>query len=218
MNASTIIEAIVDKHESVYGGDIRYDNAIAHMARVDLADMNETNIGYAIERFLYDWGGMGRVLGRPQYSGWQGRVTGIIKSNSSILKQFQNMNIHQEEDLNAHKTEIVRLYDAFESAAGPISSAKILHLICPNFFPLWDNAIADALRVELADFRGNNFDKSINAFSGEDYFRFMDRVKFFIARNNSAVSLLSDKYNHNMLRIVDVCFWFMVRRPLYLLL
>ena len=215
MNASTIIEAIVDKHESVYGGDIRYDNAIAYIAKVDLANMDETAVGYAIERFLYGWGNMGRVLGRPEYSGWQVRVTGIIKSNNSILKQFKKMNI-ETENLSVHETAIIKLFDSFNSKTSPTSSAKILHLICPDFFPLWDNAISDALRVELAELQGYAFDRSISARSSRDYFRFMGGVKLFMSTHNSTISLLSNKYQHNKLRIVDACFLFMVRRPLYL--
>jgi len=216
MDTDTTIRAIVDKHEAVYRGDSPYNNAITAMATRDLAQISESDVVNVVERFLYDWGKMGRVLGQERFSGWQGKVAQIIQSNSGILKQFQNRNIEYE-NLSNHKHEIVMLYEAFKGATWQIASAKILNLICPNFFPLWDNGIANALRVELAHLEGYSFDKSIEDFSGEDYFRFMDGTKLFISRHSDVLSTLSNQYQQRKLRIIDECFWWVVRRPFSLI-
>lgn len=42
-----------------------------------------------------------------------------------------------------------RLFVSFEHGLGAVGAAKTLHLLAPNFFPLWDNAIAKAYRVKV---------------------------------------------------------------------
>lgn len=37
---------------------------------------------------------------------------------------------------------IAQLFHDFELVLGPVGGAKALHLLAPNFFPLWDQAIA----------------------------------------------------------------------------
>jgi hypothetical protein len=216
MDTNTMIEAIVDKHEAVYRGDSLYNNAVTDMALIDLANISESDVVRVVEHFLYSWGKMGRVLGQERFLGWQGKVTQIIKSNSELIRQFQKRNIEYEDLIN-HKHEIVMLYEAFKGATWQVASAKILNLICPNFFPLWDNDIANALRVELAYLEGYSFDKSIDGFSGEDYFRFMEGINLFISRHSEVLSRLSNQYQQRKLRIIDECFWWAVRRPFSLI-
>jgi hypothetical protein len=216
MHANEMIKAIVDKHEDVYGGDSLYNNAIARMAAVDLGDITESDVISIVERFLYEWGRMGRVLGRREYSGWQGKVAEIARADANNLKRFQKRTI-ENEDLDGHKVEIARLYETFRGTTGPIASAKILNLTCPDFFPLWDNAIADAVRVELADTKSHVFDKSVKVFSGEDYFRFMVGIKLFMVKHADMISSLSRQYEQKKLRIVDECLWSLARRPFYLI-
>jgi len=216
MDSNTMIKAIVDKHEAVYRGDRLYNNAVTSMATIDFSNITEADVGDVIERFLYDWGKMGRVLGQEQFLGWQEKVAETIQSNSEILRQFQTRNI-ENENLNNRKDSIVVLYESFKAITGQIASAKILNLICPDFFPLWDNAIANAIRVELANLQGYGFDKSIEVFSGEDYFRFMEGIKLFISRHSDIISILSTQYQQRKLRIIDECFWWTVRRPFFLI-
>lgn len=216
MDPNALINTIIDKHEATYKGDKQYRNAIAHMATINIAEITEANIRDVVEDFLYNWGRMGRVLGQEQYLGWQAKVAEIIKLNSEILKQFQNRNI-ETENLGNHKSEIVRLYESLKDATGRIASAKILNLVCPDFFPLWDNAIAEAVRAELANLQGHEFNKNIDTFSGEDYFRFMDGIRIFMSRHSDTILSLSVRYQQKKLRIVDQCFWWMVRRPLSLM-
>ena len=216
MDANEMIKAIVDKHEDVYGGDPLYNNAITRMAAIDLSNINESDVISIVERFLYKWGGMGRVLGRVEYLGWQEKVAEIVKANAENLKRFQKRIIENEE-LDDYKVEIVRLYETFNGITRSTASAKILNIICPNFFPLWDNAIANAVRVELAHIKSYGFDKSVKVFSGGDYFRFMVGIKFFMVKHADIISSLSRQYHQKKLRIVDECLWSLARRPFYLI-
>ena len=216
MDANEMIKAIVDKHEDVYGGDSLYNSAITQMAAIDLSNIDKSDVIGIVERFLYEWGRMGRVLGRIEYLGWQEKVVEIVKVNAENLRRFQKK-IIENEDLDDYKVEIVKLYKTLKGITGSIASAKILNLICPNFFPLWDNAIADAVRVELAHIESYRFDKSVKVFSGEDYFRFMVGIKLFMVKHAGIISLLSRQYQQKKLKIVDECFWSLVRRPFYLI-
>jgi len=216
MDANEMIKAVVDKHEDVYGGDSLYNSAITRMAAIDLSNIDESDVVGIAERFLYEWGGMGRVLGRIKYLGWQEKVAEVVKANAENLKRFQKR-IIENEDLDDYKVEIVKLYETFKGITGSIASAKILNLICPNFFPLWDNAIANAIRAELADTESYGFDKSVEILSGEDYFRFMVGIKLFMLKHADIISSLSRQYQQKKLRIVDECLWSLVRRPFYLI-
>lgn len=214
MDINTMIKAIVDKHEAVYRGDTLYNKFVTRMSTVDLENISESDVTNVIEPFLYEWGRMGRVLGRHEFWDWQGKVAKMVKSNCAMLKQFQARNI-ENENLSNNKDEIIRLYQSFKEATGQIASAKILNLICPDFFPLWDNAIASGIRVELANLPGYSFDKKIKAFSGQDYFRFTEGIKIFMLRHNDIISQLSNQYQQKKLRIIDECLWWMAGRPFF---
>ena len=46
---------------------------------------------------------------------------------------------------------ILNLFVAIEKAAGPVGAAKSLHLLAPNFFPLWDRGIATAYGLPVSE-------------------------------------------------------------------
>ncbi len=59
-----------------------------------------------------------------------------------------------------------------------------MHLICPNFFPLWDNAIKQVVKVEVMTIITREFEEMIEKdlgsfrekiedFSGQDYYIYM---------------------------------------------
>jgi hypothetical protein len=50
---------------------------------------------------------------------------------------------------------IAEMFTAFEIVLGPVGAAKTLHLLAPEFFPLWDRKIAQGYRISL-DAAGKN--------------------------------------------------------------
>jgi hypothetical protein len=216
MDANSMIQATVDKHEATYRGDSLYNRFVMRMSTVELENISESDVTNVIEPFLYEWGRMGRVLGRQEFWDWQEKVAEMVKLNCTSLKEFQARDI-ENESLSNNKDEIIGLYESFKEATGQVASAKILNLICPDFFPLWDNAIASGIRVELANLPGYSFDKNIEPFSGQDYFRFTEGIKIFMLRHNGVISQLSNQYQDKKLRIVDECLWWMARRPFSLI-
>ena len=71
----------------------------------------------------------------------------VEKYAEEIIKEFRTCSI-----LSLHKNDegiICKIFGAFEQVLGPVGAAKSLHLLAPNFFPLWDRAIAEAYNVTM---------------------------------------------------------------------
>jgi hypothetical protein len=64
---------------------------------------------------------------------------------------------------SADEPTVRRLFGRFRPELGPVGTGKALHVLAPNFFPLWDNTIA-------SDFYGVSTDAN-------GYFQFMTLVK-----------------------------------------
>jgi hypothetical protein len=56
---------------------------------------------------------------------------------------------------DADRLSVIRVFASFEEILGPVGAAKTLHLLAPEFFPLWDRAIARAYGFPLQQ-RGRN--------------------------------------------------------------
>jgi hypothetical protein len=109
--------------------------------------------------------------------------------------------------LHRYETDIKTIYQALKSAVGPIGAVKVLHLVCPSFFPLWDNAIANGLRQYYYG------DSTYESFSDQDYFDFMMWVQNWLRENDNLISSLSEQYNKTKLKMIDEFFWWTVTRP-----
>jgi hypothetical protein len=75
----------------------------------------------------------------------------LITAQLGIISQFQQRSLPTLE--SADQTDVLSLFSIFTEKLGVIGAAKALHLLAPNFFPLWDNAIAYQYGV-VADSRG----------------------------------------------------------------
>jgi len=71
----------------------------------------------------------------------------LINNNLDRILQFRNRNISTI--ANADKDSIINLFTSFQDILKPVGAAKALHLLCPNFFPIWDNKIAIAYNLRL---------------------------------------------------------------------
>ena len=71
----------------------------------------------------------------------------VEKYAKEIITDFRNRSIlslcENDED------KICKIFGAFEQVLGPVGAAKSLHLLAPQFFPLWDRAIAEAYSVPM---------------------------------------------------------------------
>ena len=188
--------------------DSIYDECLKAIKETDLS--NIANLESTMRRFLYVWGRMGRVLGRYDYRNWESKLAKQIELDGKELEEFRTKDLLY---VNLHEYEpvIKKCYGSFKEAVGAIAAAKTLHLICPSFFPLWDNAIANAVRKERAD-------KKNGEFSPADYYSFMVDMQRFLKEYDQVLSALASKYKRGKLRILDEFLWWMAHRPLSLFL
>jgi len=49
---------------------------------------------------------------------------------------YRNQKIEELDD--RVKPDVVTMFEEFENVLGPVESAKALHLLAPEIFPLWD--------------------------------------------------------------------------------
>jgi hypothetical protein len=82
-------------------------------------------------------------------------IENIVKINYKMLLKIRKRSI--ETFTEGDGLKIKQVFVDFEEVLGPVGAAKCLHLLAPNFFPLWDRAIAKAYDVPLKN-RGNNAD------------------------------------------------------------
>ena len=99
--------------------------------------------------------------------------------------------------------EIREFYDQFSKALGKTAAVKVLHLLCPDFFCLWDSRIAEAV-------------SSAGAFDKEDYYSFMLKTKDLLKKYEEIFSDLATHYKKNKLRILDEFLWWITHDPISL--
>jgi hypothetical protein len=68
------------------------------------------------------------------------RVSGQSRNRSRSRPQ-------RDHPTTLHALDALRLFGLFRTECGPVRAGKALHVLAPNFFPLWDNAIADGYGV-----------------------------------------------------------------------
>jgi hypothetical protein len=114
----------------------------------------------------------------------------VVTTNQRALATLRERSIERFSSEDSATVE--RLFGNFEKVLGPVGAAKALHLLAPQFFPLWDRAIAKAYTLALRK-RGKN---------AERYRQFMvitKRQYEALAREHSTrqnLLKLLDEYNY----------------------
>lgn len=181
-----------------------YSDAVGRMAKIDLAHFNDGDMGEKIIRpYLYKWGKMQRVLGHKEFKGWEIKIPKLIRSNQKLLNEFRSKRL-TDTKITEFKADIVACYDSFKKVIGKTAASKVLHLICSDFFPLWDTKISEAFKKESAD-------KIHKDFSGADYYKFMLWVKKFMREYDD---VLTEGNGKTTLKVLDDFLWALANRPL----
>jgi len=168
-----------------------YLQCIKDMKKVDLENIDTLDVQGPIKTFLSNWGIMGRILSREKYRGWEEKLKVEISKLGKKLEQFRSFEI-ENADLDKWQDDIRECYKKIREVVGPTSASKILHLICPSFFPLWDSKIREANRVDTTP---------------NGYFLFMKKTQSFINENKEIITELSNEYRKPRLKIVDEYFY-----------
>lgn len=84
-------------------------------------------------------------------------IENLIREEQLQLVVYRARRIDELDD--GEQSAIENLFQRFESILGPVGAAKTLHLLAPDFFPLWDRAIAQAydLPIGPSGFNGNSY-------------------------------------------------------------
>ncbi|OGO01937.1 MAG: hypothetical protein A2Y72_02460 [Chloroflexi bacterium RBG_13_53_26] len=200
-----LIREYVDRFEQKHAGPSIYAECLEDMGHLDLGQITEEEIRTVIQPFLYRWGRMGRVLNQDEFKGWQSRLAMQIRAIHEKLSGLEAMQL-QTVSLIHSSPDTIRCYESLEEAVkSPIAVVKVLHLICPDFFPLWDNRIREAVIAELAD-------RSEDSYSVFAYYCFMQAIQDFVTKYDEVLSELAEQYRKGKLKIVDEALW-ASRRP-----
>jgi hypothetical protein len=74
------------------------------------------------------------------------RLKPILREELNTLVKFRGRSIATL--ATKDETEVLRLFGLFKAECRPVGAGKALHVLAPNFFPLWDNAIAESYGVD----------------------------------------------------------------------
>ncbi|ADB58812.1 DUF6308 family protein [Archaeoglobus profundus] len=190
-----------------FGDKLLYIGCIEAMKNVKLRDIQEKDIKGPIRVFLINWGMMGIVLNRKDRKNWERKLLQVLREEKFCdkLERFRNLNL-ENANIDELKKEITDCYQEVRDIVGPTSASKVLHLICPNFFPLWDANIRKLVSQECKELGKGSIDDR-----AEGYYRFMKEVKDFLERYEKILSELSRKYGKPKLRVVDEFMWYVSR-------
>jgi len=123
-----------------------------------------------------------------------------IRKHHKKLWYFRNRKINtlKDSDENDIKAIFNDFLDALQIASGksegkksPVAVAKALHLLAPEFFPLWDDKIAR----KYSSYYGNRPDLKYISFS-KKMRDLVDKVKDYIPNSNKPLLKLIDEYNY----------------------
>ena len=192
-----IIKSIEHEIEyKIYSEKHIYFPCINDLKNVDLKNIKDIDVYGPIKMFLSNWGIMGRVLARKKYKGWEKKLKTKISQISDKLEKFRDIQL-ETTNLEQWENDIEVCYKEIRNIVGPTSTSKTLHIICPSFFPLWDDNIRKLTRVST---------KPV------DYYNFMNKSKNFIKNNKKVITRLSKKYGKPKLKIVDEYLYNISRR------
>ena len=76
-----------------------------------------------------------------------GEIDTLISEHRELLATLRTRSIETYSD-DDH-AQCSSLFGVFENVLGPVGAAKALHLMAPQFFPLWDRKIAQAYGLSL---------------------------------------------------------------------
>ncbi|RLG49606.1 MAG: hypothetical protein DRO00_09795 [Thermoproteota archaeon] len=172
-----------------------YLRCIDELKKVELHKITEDDVRRVIEQFLIMWGEMRRVLSQKKRKCWQKRLAMKIREIANLLKNFRKKDLLESSDkeLNELKKDIESCYSAIKEIIGPTSAAKTLHMIAPNFFPLWDSKIRDSHGIKGTDERA--------------YFHFMQRILNDWSKRKDYLKRISEEFGESKLRIIDIYNW-----------
>ena len=189
----------IESFESIHKiPDCIYEQCVKELGTMKVSQLNEISVTRVLKPFLLDWGRMGRVLG----SEGPKAINRKIKSIGDKIEPLRKGDLFSI-DLEKNRSIIIELFDeicgktfknreAKVKRIGPTAASKVLHLLCPDLFMMWDSKI----RIKYGQ-RG----------VGADYFEFLKQMKHLGVEVKAAIQHLERKYVRRPTKLLDQYNW-----------
>jgi len=126
--------------------DLFYRTA-TELIRLAIEEQTTISISEALGTLLQTWNkSFYRFHGKFDESHFQD-LEKAVTQRAEKWRQWRGRSIASVRD--EEKNDIADVFTSFETIVGPVGAAKILHLLSPDFFPLWDRKIATGYSVSL---------------------------------------------------------------------
>lgn len=190
---------VVEKHENIFGGhDQTYLKAINKVESRGLPSFEESELCSVLWSYLVEWGNMGRVLGHKGCS----RVAVKLKEIDSEFAEFKNLTLTTI-DIEDKRASIESLYNelvntSWKSEKGklkrvaPTTTAKVLHLIVPNLFMIWDREIRTTYEFKE---------------QGHDYVDFLFNMQNWLKELQPLIEKRRKKLGKSCTKVIDEYNW-----------
>lgn len=178
-----------------------YEKCVQEFKKVNLCKTDEKDVKRIVSPFLSNWGMMGRVIFDKERRGWEGKLAEIIRDKCEVFKELREKDLADDEvNLDKLKTVIKDSYEKIANLIAPVSASKVLHLICPKFFPMWDTKIRKAISEEA---KKRNKSKIGLGTSATGYYKFVNKIWRLIEQNKPTLLELQQKYHRSLVRLCD---------------
>lgn len=127
-----------------------YSGALKALCKVqkDVSGLSDLHVVRVFKPFLIQWGMMARTLGRKKFN-WTrlGRTLRNLEPHFKALrsKSFLHVNF-EDKEISENIQKVYRELSKIKHV-GPTAVSKILHLINPEIFVMWDEKIRDMYNV-----------------------------------------------------------------------
>lgn len=190
---------LIKQHRSLYQEfDETYLKATAKVRKAGLRSLSERELFSILASYLLKWGKMGRVLGNQGCKA----IASMLKELEPAFHRFENTELSTI-SLVQNEEEIKELYDRILNSqwtskkgrvkrVGPTTTAKVLHLVNPYVFMIWDRKIRE-------DYGFGE--------TGEEYVRFMTVMQDWIRNLSPLLESLKLECGKTSTKIVDDYNW-----------
>ena len=188
-----------NESEWKYSEEILYRKCIKDIKKIKISKIGQKEIKGPIRTLLINWGLMSRVLESSKRKGkWQNKLKKSIKIHKKFLESTRKLDL-EKTDLSDYEKDIKNCYLMIRDAVAPTSASKVLHMLSPGFFPMWDYNIREKVKKECKPRKINESEKG--------YYNFMWAIKDFLIKYRAVIHLLNKRYKKSKLRIVDAYMW-----------
>lgn len=162
----------------------------------------QENVGLAVMPFLFSW----NIQRFKEYfktrsafslDGYYVALGSFIAERKLQIAKLRKKRLPRDE-FDGSADEMIGLVNACLKQIGigqnePVGTAKLLHVLAPHFFPLVDNAIAEAMLLKQ---RGRTLTKAA-------YKRWMERVRDWLLKHQAACTEAEEQLGIPILKLLD---------------